>query len=109
LIRRKCSGVNFSAGTIVPGRQLFVIFNCQTQENNYVLQGGLNYWVETIINPIRPANTSPNEEFAKYDFRKNAGQALGGSAVENESSATISSPLPQIKSMPKKKKVQGGC
>lgn len=41
-------------------------------ENNYVLQGGLNYWAETIINPHAPRSTSSDDEFAKYDFRKGA-------------------------------------
>ncbi|MCK4852649.1 MAG: rhodanese-like domain-containing protein [Bacteroidales bacterium] len=79
-------------------------------ENNYVLLGGLNYWVETIMNPSAPKNTSPNEEFAKYDFRKGAGKALGGSAgAVGESTTSTKLPMPMIKSKPKKKRVQGGC
>jgi rhodanese-related sulfurtransferase len=79
-------------------------------ENNYVLMGGLNYWVETIMNPATPDNASPDEEFARYDFRKGAGMALGGSAAVTNQSATISKPaIPQIISKPKKKRVQGGC
>lgn len=79
-------------------------------ENNYVLMGGLNYWVETIINPTSPNATSPDEEFARYDFRKGAGSALGGSAgVMNESTTSSKPPLPVITSKPKKKRVQGGC
>ena len=77
--------------------------------NNYVLQGGLNYWVETIINPNPPSTTSPNEEFAKYDFRKGAGQALGGSADVSMDNPVSTSPLPKIKPAAKKKRVQGGC
>ena len=30
--------------------------------NNYVLQGGLNYWAETILNPEVPPSSAPNEE-----------------------------------------------
>lgn len=79
-------------------------------ENNYVLLGGLNYWVETIMNPTSPASTSPDEEFARYDFRKGAGSALGGSAgVMNESTSSSKPALPVIRSKPKKKRVQGGC
>lgn len=76
--------------------------------NNYVLQGGLNYWVETIMNPTAPGSTSPNEEIAKYDFRKGAGQALGGGATI-EASGPIAPELPKIAPRPKKKRVQGGC
>jgi rhodanese-related sulfurtransferase len=31
-------------------------------KNNYVLQGGMNYWAETIMNPQAPPSTSPDEE-----------------------------------------------
>lgn len=79
-------------------------------ENNYVLMGGLNYWVETIINPTSPNATNPDEEFARYDFRKGAGSALGGSAgAMNESTTSSKPPVPIIRSKPKKKRVQGGC
>ncbi|HOI50625.1 MAG TPA: rhodanese-like domain-containing protein, partial [Prolixibacteraceae bacterium] len=51
-------------------------------QNNYVLEGGLNYWAETIMNPQKPAATSPNEEMARYNFRQGASAALGGASVE---------------------------
>ncbi len=79
-------------------------------ENNYVLQGGLNYWVESIINPTPPEATSPNEEIAKYNFRKGAGMALGGGAAVDMSASSQSAPaLPRITPRPQKKRVQGGC
>ena len=78
-------------------------------ENNYVLQGGLNYWAETIMNPQRPPSTSPDDEFAKYDFRKGAGAALGGGTIEAASSTKTSAPKPVIKKRKKKKRVAGGC
>lgn len=78
--------------------------------NNYVLQGGLNYWVETIMNPEKPAEGSPNEEFAKYDFRKGASNALGGgSAVSASTSTDTPANKPTIVKSKKKKGVQGGC
>lgn len=78
--------------------------------NNYVLQGGLNYWVETIMNPEKPAEGSPNEEFAKYDFRKGASDALGGgTAVSTSSTSNAPAAKPAIVKSKKKKGVQGGC
>ena len=77
-------------------------------ENNYVLQGGLNYWVETIMNPEKPGPTSPDEEIARYNFRKGAGQALGGGA-EMETSSQPAPELPKIAPRPQKKRAQGGC
>jgi len=78
--------------------------------NNYVLEGGLNYWFENILNPQKPSSTSSDEEFAKYDFRRAASQALGGgSLVEQQANTKTASPKPVIKSIPKKKKAAGGC
>jgi sulfur-carrier protein adenylyltransferase/sulfurtransferase len=78
--------------------------------NNYVLEGGLNFWFDTILNPQKPASTSADEEFAKYDFRMGASQALGGGAVVAKP-AEGNTPVakPAIKAMPKKKKAAGGC
>jgi rhodanese-related sulfurtransferase len=77
--------------------------------NNYVLQGGLNYWAETIMKPEAPAQTSPNDELAKYDFRMGASQALGGGAVSAQSSSSSAAPAPAVQKTPKKKKASGGC
>lgn len=78
-------------------------------QNNYVMMGGLNHWAETIMNPEKPASTSPNDEFAKYDFRKGASQALGGGSLESTQEGGNTAPPPPIKSQPKKKKAAGGC
>ena len=99
--------VFYSNGT-VNANQAWMLTRQLGYENNYVLQGGLNYWVESIMNPDKPGSTSPNEEIAKYDFRKGAGQALGGGAMI-ESSAQVAPELPKIAPRPKKKKVHGGC
>lgn len=79
-------------------------------ENSFVLQGGLNYWAETIMNPQAPSTVNPNEEIAKYQFRKGAQQALvGGAAISSEASVASSSPKPPVKRRTKKKRAQGGC
>jgi rhodanese-related sulfurtransferase len=99
--------VFYSNGT-VNANQAWMLTRQLGYENNYVLQGGLNYWVESIMNPTKPGSTSPNEEIAKYDFRKGAGLALGGGAIM-ESSSQVAPELPKIAPRPKKKKAQGGC
>lgn len=102
--------VFYSNGTVL-ANEAWMITRQLGFRNNYVMEGGLNYWTEVISNPSRPKNVSPNEEFAKYDFRKGANQALGGGAVvsatdENFQQATEK---PVIKARPKKKRVAGGC
>ncbi len=81
-------------------------------QNNYVLQGGLNYWMETILNPIKPGGVVSNDEIARYDFRKAASMALGGgdvSAIAPASAAPAGAPKPGVVPVKKKKKASGGC
>ena len=82
-------------------------------QNNYVLQGGLNYWMETVLNPLKPGSISSNDEIARYDFRKAASMALGGgdatSVAPAASAGTTSTPKPVIIPVKKKKKAAGGC
>jgi len=100
--------VFYSNGT-TDANEAWMITRQLGYENNYVLQGGLNYWAETIMNPEAPSGTSPNDETAKYNFRKGAGAALGGASVEVESSLPVKAVKPPIKKRNKKKTVQGGC
>lgn len=99
----------YSNGTIT-ANEVWMITRQLGYSNNFVLEGGLNYWFEAILNPQKPASTSPDEEFAKYDFRKSASQALGGGlTVETTDSQSVPSPLPVVKPVVKKKKAVGGC
>lgn len=81
-------------------------------QNNYVLQGGLNYWMETILNPLKPGSIASNDEIARYDFRKAASMALGGgdvSSIAPVSATSVSTPKPGVVPVKKKKKASGGC
>lgn len=100
--------VFFSNGT-TDANQAWMLTRQLGYENNYVLQGGVNYWAETIMNPEAPKGTSPNEEIMKYNLRKGAGMALGGAAVAAPSTTVKSSAKPPITKRKTKKKVQGGC
>jgi rhodanese-related sulfurtransferase len=81
-------------------------------QNNYVLQGGLNYWMETILNPQKPTGIVSNDEIARYDFRKAASMALGGgeiSSVAPAATPSAASSKPGVVPVKKKKKASGGC
>lgn len=80
-------------------------------QNNYVLQGGLNYWMETILSPAKPGNVISNDEIARYDFRKAASIALGGGDVSAVAPAASgnTTPKPGVVPVKKKKKASGGC
>ena len=100
--------VFYSNGTVT-SNEAWIVTRQLGYKNNYVLEGGLNYWAETIMNPEKPASTSPNEEIAKYDFRMGASAALGGGSLEVSTPSTSSVDLPAIQKRPPKKKASGGC
>jgi rhodanese-related sulfurtransferase len=103
--------VFYSNGTVT-SNEAWMLTRQLGYNNIFVLEGGLNYWFDAILNPQKPASTSPDEEFAKYDFRKSAGAALGGGGViQAQTDQTQAAPLskPSVTSAPKKKKVAGGC
>ncbi len=99
----------YSNGTIT-ANEAWMVTRQLGYKNNYVLEGGVNYWFEAIMNPKKPSTTRPDEEFAKYDFRLSAGKALGGgSAMQPVQSQNTASSKPAVQSLPKKKKAAGGC
>lgn len=104
------TNVFYSNGTIFAS-QAWMLTRMKGYENNYVLMGGLNYWAETIMNPEAPPATSPNEEIAKYNFRKGASQVLGGGADQSDAQqqSILAAPKPPIRKNTQKKRVQGGC
>jgi rhodanese-related sulfurtransferase len=101
--------VFYSNGSVY-ANQAWMITRQLGYENNFVLEGGLNYWFGNILSPQEPSQTSPDEEFAKYDFRKSAAAALGGGGVV---SAETDSPAVKAVKPPvtakAKKKPSGGC
>ncbi len=104
------TNVFYSNGAVY-ANQAWMITRQLGYENNFVLEGGLNYWFSNIIAATPPEQTSPSEEFAMYDFRKSASQALGGGGmtVQTVSDQTSKSVKPAIKPAAKKKKASGGC
>lgn len=99
----------YSNGTTL-AHEAWMITRQLGYENNYVLQGGLNYWTETIMNPAEPALTSPDDEIAKYAFRKGASQYFeGGSVTQSTATTKSKAPKPKIKRKKKKKAPEGGC
>lgn len=102
------TNVFYSNGT-VHANQAWMICTQRGFKNNYVLQGGLNYWAEAIMNPQEPDATAPSDEFARYDFAKAANSALGGGTLESVQQAAPAGGIPKVEKKAKKKKVSGGC
>jgi rhodanese-related sulfurtransferase len=102
--------VLYSNGTTAAG-QAWVLLRQQGYKSLYILQGGVNYWAETILSPAQPSATASDDELAKYDFRKAAGGVLGG-GVPITAATGVSAPgpsAPKAGAAPKKKRAAGGC
>ena len=79
-------------------------------KNNYVMKGGLNEWIRTIIRPEKPAEWSSAGDFDLFEFRKGASRFFGGANASG--SAEPATPAPAPKPIAHKKKKQaaaGGC
>lgn len=101
--------VLYANGTTVAS-QAWMLLRQQGYKSIYILQGGLNYWAETIMNPSQPAATASDDELAKYDFRKAAGGVLGGGAPMTSAAVPAPAPsAPKAGAAPKKKRAAGGC
>lgn len=98
--------VFFSNGDILAD-QAWILTRRQGHKDIFVMKGGLNEWFETIMNPVPPPQTAPQEVFDLYSFRRGAAQYFtGGNTL-----ATPEIESEQIIVTRKKKKatVEGGC
>jgi rhodanese-related sulfurtransferase len=95
----------YSNGTTLAG-EAWTITRRLGYENNYVLEGGLNGWYSTIINPEKPEAAAPKEAWDLYQTRSAAGLYFtGGGAVQKESDQPALAPVPRKA----KSRVAGGC
>ncbi|SEH05432.1 rhodanese-like domain-containing protein [Candidatus Venteria ishoeyi] len=96
----------YSNGTIYAS-QAWMLYRRKAYSNIYIMEGGLNKWVETILRPIEPSATSPKEAFELYHTRMAASQYFGGGSADVVSSAS-SGTKPTVKRKAKKA-AKGGC
>jgi rhodanese-related sulfurtransferase len=93
--------------------EAWLIGNRMGYQRLYVLDGGLNAWFETIIEPELPKETMSREAYELYAFRKAAGKYFGVANDTVEIEAEVKKvPAPKkVVTKPKKKKKmpEGGC
>ena len=96
----------FSNGDVDAGKAWMLVHRIGI-ERLYVLKGGLNNWIATIIKPSRPCETESQETIDLYQFRLGASQFFTGGSV----SVTSDAPVEEVTFQRKKKKnvVEGGC
>jgi rhodanese-related sulfurtransferase len=94
--------------------QAWMLCNRLGFKNLRVLNGGLNKWFTTIINPEKPNDNMPAEAFELYNTRKASSMFFGVMYQDEIISEDIDSNKPEKKQVipikKKKKKVaEGGC
>ncbi len=76
----------------------------------YILQGGLNYWVQAFNNPQKPTGFYTDDELFRYEFRKAAGPVMMGRKLATTQTAETKISKPVIRRKNKKKaKFDEGC
>ena len=101
------SNDNFTA------EQAWILSNRMGYQRLYILDGGLNTWFATIIQPELPKETMSQEAFELYSFRKAAGKYFGvaNDTIEIEVKPVKKAASKKVVTKPKKKKrvPEGGC
>ncbi len=96
----------FVSNDDIAADQAWVLMKRLGFESTYVMKGGLNAWMETIIDPQEPRDVDGNAAQELYSFRKGAQQYFTGSGnVETETSkVTI-----DVQRRKKTEVASGGC
>ena len=92
--------------------QAWLLLNRMNYKNLHVLQGGINGWHNTILNPPKPTENMPAAEFERYNFRQAAALHFGV-GVKTKESKKVEKVAPKKVVVPivkkKKRKPEGGC
>lgn len=81
--------VVFIANDDIQADQAWVLTKRLGYKSTYVMTGGLNRWMETILQPVEPSETEPNAAFETYAFRKGAQIYFKGGTAEPQEVAKV--------------------
>lgn len=99
--------VVFFSNDDIKADQAWVIAKRMGYKSIYVMKGGLNCWIKTIIQPQSPAETASKEEFELYDFRKGASMYFTGAEIS--APASDGEQAVSVKRKKKSSVAEGGC
>lgn len=95
--------------------QAWILCNRLDYKNLHVLEGGINKWFNTIINPTKPTENMAADQFELYSTRKAASMSFGVVYPEQIKKEPVpvkrAAPKKVVVPVKKKKKmpVEGGC
>ena len=87
--------------------QAWVLLRRLGFKNTYVMKGGLNRWIETIIQPVEPSEGQPITAFEQYEFRKGAMMYFTGAKVTTDTVTKKKKVI--VRKRKKQAVVSGGC
>ncbi len=97
----------FFSNDDIKADQAWVIAKRLGFDNVYVMKGGLNCWMSTIIKPLEPEETASSEAFELYSFRKGASIYFTGNNIESSSESKKTTL--NITRKKKQSVAEGGC
>lgn len=97
--------------------QAWLLLNRMNYNNLHVLNGGINGWYNTILNPPKPFENMPAEAFELYNFRRAAalyfGVGLPKELIKEVKKVPVKKTASKKVVVPikkkKKRKPEGGC
>ncbi len=98
----------YSNGTVYAS-QAWMLSRRLGFSNLFIMKGGLNRWIETIMQAKEPDQTASSTEIALYEFRKAAGQFFGGGTQVAGSSTNTKKKKKVVKKRKRKAAAEGGC
>jgi len=109
LLNQKVKSVVFFSNGDISAEKAWLLCRRMGYKHQYVMQGGLNYWMETIMNPPVPLASAPGQDFDTYQFRKGASAYFGGGPAGT--SSIVNAPQQNVLVKPKKNSspAAGGC
>lgn len=101
------TNVVFVSNDDIAADQAWVLTKRLGYNSTYVMKGGLNLWMETIIQPVEPGAEEPYTAFETYQFRKGAQQYFtGASPIAEDPASKIKV---EVKRNKTSLKSSGGC
>lgn len=96
----------FYSNDDIKADQAWVLAKRLGYKSIYVMKGGINTWMETIINPVEPSPDAPYSAIETYTFRKGAQQFFTGAKTESTESTKVEV---KVEKRTKSQAAKGGC
>lgn len=98
--------VVFVSNDDIKADQTWVLAKRLGYNSIYVLKGGLNCWMQTIIDPQSPSTDAGYDDYETYTFRKGAQIYFTGAVADDSESDKVDV---QVKRRAKSNVAAGGC